>query len=41
MRAGSAVLNFFLEPQFTVLHHGAGQPAFQLFTGLMAQFPKP
>jgi hypothetical protein len=40
MRAGSAVLNFFLEPQFTVLHDGVGQPAFQLFTGIMAQFPK-
>jgi hypothetical protein len=40
MRAGKAVLNMFLEPQFTVLHEGVGQPAFQLFAGLMAQFPK-
>lgn len=40
MRAGNAVLNLFLEPQFTVLHDGVGQPAFQVFAGLMAQFPK-
>ena len=40
MRAGGAVLNLFLEPQFTVLHAGVGQPAVQLFVGLMAQFPK-
>jgi hypothetical protein len=40
MRAGKAVLNMFLEPQFTVLHEGVGQPAFQLFAGIMAQFPK-
>lgn len=40
MRAGGAVLNLFLEPQFTVLHEGAGQPAFQVFAGIMAQFPK-
>ena len=40
MRAGKTVLNLFLEPQFTVLHEGVGQPAFQLFAGLMAQFPK-
>lgn len=39
MRAGGAVLNLFLEPQFTVLHRGIGQPAFQVFTGIMAQFP--
>jgi hypothetical protein len=40
MRAGGAILNLFLEPQFTVLHEGVGQPAFQMFVGLMAQFPK-
>jgi hypothetical protein len=40
MRAGKPVLNLFLEPQFTVLHEGAGQPAFQVFTGIMVQFPK-
>jgi hypothetical protein len=41
LRAGKAVLNLFLEPQFTVLHRGAGQPAFQVFSGLNIQFPKP
>lgn len=40
VRAGGTVLNLFLEPQFTVLHEGAGQPAFQVFAGIMAQFPK-
>jgi hypothetical protein len=40
MRAGAAVLNLFLEPQFTVLHEGAGQPAFQVFAGMNLQFPK-
>jgi hypothetical protein len=39
-RSGSAVLNAFLEPQWTVLHDGVGQPAFQLFAGLNVQFPK-
>lgn len=40
LRAGSAVLNLSLEPQFTVLHDGAGQPAFQLYTTINVQFPK-
>jgi len=39
-RAGSAVFNIFMEPQFTVLHYGAGQPAFQIFSGINIQFPK-
>lgn len=39
-RSGRAVLNAFLEPQWTVLHDGVGQPAFQLFAGLNVQFPK-
>jgi hypothetical protein len=39
-RSGRAVLNAFLEPQWTVLHDGVGQPAFQLFAGLNLQFPK-
>jgi len=39
-RSGGAVLNAFLEPQWTVLHDGVGQPAFQLFAGLNVQFPK-
>lgn len=40
LRAGTAVLNVFLEPQFTVLHEGVGQPAFQTFAGINIQFPK-
>ena len=40
MKAGKIVFNIFVEPQFTVLHNGAGQPAFQLFTALNMQFTK-
>ena len=32
------VLNLFLEPQYTILHDGVGQPLFQVFTGLNTQF---
>jgi hypothetical protein len=28
----------FVEPQFTFLHDGAGQPEFQIFAGLNLQF---
>ena len=35
---GSSVVNFFLEPQYTFLSHGAGQPLFQLFAGINTQF---
>jgi len=38
VRSGHTVFNMFLEPQFTVLHDGAGQPEFQLFAGLNLQF---
>ena len=37
MRTGNLVLNFFVEPQFTVLSHGAGQPEFQVFFGFNIQ----
>jgi len=40
LRAGDAVFNIFIEPQFTVLHYGVGQPAFQIFSGINIQFPK-
>jgi hypothetical protein len=40
MKSGTALLNLFVEPQFTVAHHGVGQPAFQLFAGINLQFPK-
>lgn len=35
---GRTVFNIFLEPQFTILHEGVGQPAFGLFLGLNMQF---
>jgi hypothetical protein len=37
---GRTVFNIFIEPQFTVLHQGVGQPAFQLYTALNMQFLK-
>ena len=38
VKSGNVVFNAFIEPQFTMLHKGDGQPAFQLFTGLNMQF---
>ena len=32
------VYNLFIEPQFTFLHRGVGQPALQIFMGLNVQF---
>jgi hypothetical protein len=32
------VFNLFMEPQFTVLHEGPGQPMLQWFTGINMQF---
>ena len=32
------VFNMFIEPQFTILHKGIGQPEFQLFAALNMQF---
>ncbi len=32
------VFNMFIEPQFTILHDGLGQPEFQAFAGLNLQF---
>jgi hypothetical protein len=37
-KVGNTVYNIFIEPQFTILHDGVGQPAFQLFTALNLQF---
>ena len=34
----SAVFNVFVEPQFTVLSHGRGQPELQIFVGFNTQF---
>jgi hypothetical protein len=39
-KVGKTVFNIFVEPQFTVLHNGAGQPAFQVYTALNMQFTK-
>ena len=39
-KTGDAVVNAFIEPQFTVYHNGAGLPSFQLFSGLNFQFRK-
>ena len=38
--AGKTVFNVFVEPQFTVLSHGPGQPEFQVFVGFNTQFLK-
>jgi hypothetical protein len=40
IKAGRSVLNVFLEPQFTVMQEGVGQPSFQVFGGINVQFPK-
>ena len=34
----SVVYNVFIEPQFTILDRGAGQPELQLFVGFNMQF---
>jgi hypothetical protein len=39
LRHGDISINVFAEPQFTVAHHGVGQPKFQVFMGLNPQFP--
>jgi hypothetical protein len=40
LKAGGIIYNLFLEPQFSILHEGTGQPKVQIFTGLNLQFPK-
>ena len=39
-KIGTAIVNAFIEPQFTVYHNGTGLPSFQLFSGLNFQFRK-
>jgi len=39
-KTGHAVVNAFIEPQFTVYHDGIGLPSFQLFSGLQFLFKK-
>ena len=38
MKSGNTVYNFFIEPQFTILHRGPGQPEFQVLMALNMQF---
>lgn len=38
VKVGNTVFNFFIEPQFTVLQEGPGQPDFQIFVGFNTQF---
>lgn len=38
VKAGNTVFNMFIEPQFTILHKGVGQPEVQIFTALNMQF---
>ena len=40
LKAGTTVINAGLEPQITVLHHGVGEPSFQLSATLNFQFPR-
>ena len=40
IKSGKIVYNIFLEPQFSILHQGTGQPKVQLFAGINLQFPK-
>ena len=37
---GGAIVNAFIEPQFTVYHKGQGLPSLQIFAGINFQFPK-
>ncbi len=37
--ANGTVLNMFVEPQYSVVQGGAGVPSFQIFAGLIIQFP--
>lgn len=38
-KAGGTTLNLFVEPQWTVAHHGDAVPKFQVFAGFNLQFP--
>jgi hypothetical protein len=39
-KTGNAIVNAFVEPQFTVYRNGTGLPSIQLFSGLNFQFRK-
>jgi hypothetical protein len=38
VKSGRTVFNMFVEPQFTILHDGVGQPELQIFAALNMQF---
>ncbi len=38
LKIGGTVYNIFIEPQYTILHYGIGQPEFQIYTALNMQF---
>ena len=38
VKAGGTVFNLFIEPQYTVLVEGVGQPLFQIYTAVNMQF---
>ncbi len=38
VKAGGKVFNIFIEPQYSVFAHGAGQPQLQIFVGFNTQF---
>ena len=38
MKVGNTVFNIFMEPQFSILSKGVGQPRFQLYMALNMQF---
>jgi hypothetical protein len=38
LKVSKLVMNIFMEPQFTILHNGTGQPSLQIFGGINCQF---
>ncbi len=38
LKAGGKVFNIFMEPQYSIFAHGAGQPQLQVFVGFNTQF---
>jgi len=38
VKVGKTVFNFFIEPQYSILSKGAGQPNFQVFSSINLQF---
>lgn len=40
VKSKKVIYNIFLEPQFSILHEGSGQPKVQFFAGINLQFPK-